>query len=167
MRSILVLTALLLSLTSNAAPVTWTVDSLLFSDGGSGFGSFDYDASTNLYSEINITTLRSDDGGFANYQSLLPSVPSNDERLFLVGPGAGGLTGLSFFFSSGLTNTGGMVTILSGEEVFCEDYECSQPAGKIRDVVSGSVSAVPVPAAVWLFGSALAALGWLRAKPAS
>ncbi|MCP3907923.1 MAG: VPLPA-CTERM sorting domain-containing protein [Gammaproteobacteria bacterium] len=25
-------------------------------------------------------------------------------------------------------------------------------------------SAVPVPAAVWLFGSALAGLGWLRRK---
>jgi hypothetical protein len=165
MRSILVLTALLLSLTANAASVTWTVDSLLFSDGGSAYGSFDYDSSTNLYSEINITTLRSDGGGFANYQSLIPSVPSNDERLFLVGPGAGGLTGVAFLFDSGLTNTGGTVAIISGEEVFCEDYECLQPAGKIRDVVSGSISAVPVPAAVWLFGSALAALGWLRPKP--
>ena len=28
-----------------------------------------------------------------------------------------------------------------------------------------SVAAVPVPAAVWLFGSALAGLGWLRRKP--
>ncbi|MDB4308248.1 VPLPA-CTERM sorting domain-containing protein [Gammaproteobacteria bacterium] len=30
-----------------------------------------------------------------------------------------------------------------------------------------NVSAVPVPAAVWLFGSALAGLGWLRRKPAA
>lgn len=28
-----------------------------------------------------------------------------------------------------------------------------------------NVSAVPIPAAVWLFGSALAGLGWLRRKP--
>jgi len=28
-----------------------------------------------------------------------------------------------------------------------------------------NVSAVPVPAAVWLFGSALAGLGWIRRKP--
>ena len=27
-----------------------------------------------------------------------------------------------------------------------------------------NVSAVPIPAAVWLFGSALAGLGWLRRK---
>jgi hypothetical protein len=28
------------------------------------------------------------------------------------------------------------------------------------------VNVVPIPAAVWLFGSALAGLGWLRRKPA-
>ena len=31
----------------------------------------------------------------------------------------------------------------------------------------GQLTAVPVPAAVWLFGSALAGLGWLRRKPTS
>lgn len=30
---------------------------------------------------------------------------------------------------------------------------------------SGSVSAVPVPAAVWLFGSAIGLLGWMRCRP--
>ncbi len=33
-------------------------------------------------------------------------------------------------------------------------------------VRSGDVSAVPVPAAVWLFGSALGLLGWIRRKAA-
>jgi hypothetical protein len=32
-------------------------------------------------------------------------------------------------------------------------------------VLDGDISAVPVPAAVWLFGSALAGLGWIRRKP--
>jgi len=31
-------------------------------------------------------------------------------------------------------------------------------------VRAGDVSAVPVPAAVWLFGSALGLLGWMRRK---
>ncbi|MGI9309171.1 MAG: VPLPA-CTERM sorting domain-containing protein [Gammaproteobacteria bacterium] len=31
----------------------------------------------------------------------------------------------------------------------------------------GSFSAVPIPAAAWLFGSALAGLGWLRRKQAA
>ena len=29
-----------------------------------------------------------------------------------------------------------------------------------------AINVVPIPAAVWLFGSALAGLGWLRRKPA-
>jgi len=36
---------------------------------------------------------------------------------------------------------------------------------KIGGVVGLTITAVPVPAAVWLFGSALAGLGWLRRKP--
>jgi hypothetical protein len=47
---------------------------------------------------------------------------------------------------------------------------------ELRGIVSGSLSGsyggalnlepVPVPAAVWLFGSALAGLGWMRRRPA-
>jgi hypothetical protein len=37
--------------------------------------------------------------------------------------------------------------------------------GRIEaDLVSASFSVVPIPAAVWLFGSALAGLGWMRRK---
>ena len=36
-----------------------------------------------------------------------------------------------------------------------------------QDIVSLQVAAVPVPAAVWLFGSALAGLGWMRRKRVS
>ena len=38
--------------------------------------------------------------------------------------------------------------------------------GTLSDGSSGAfmLTAVPVPAAIWLFGSALAGLGWLRRK---
>jgi hypothetical protein len=163
MRLILIIT-LLASMTANAAPVTWAVDTLLFSDGGSAYGSFTYDENTNLYSDIDITTLDSDGRGSANYQQLVEGAGSYDKFLYVVGPGAGGLRGLGLFFGSSLTNTGGTVAITSGSEDFCDDYDCWPPDQTIRAVVSGSVSAVPIPAAVWLFGSALAGLGWLRRK---
>jgi len=37
-------------------------------------------------------------------------------------------------------------------------------AGAIDNIRAYSASAIPLPAAVWLFGSALAGLGWLRRK---
>ena len=57
-------------------------------------------------------------------------------------------------------------------EVFCGNTTCTPnevtTAGG-RSLVSGSIvgveiSVVPIPAAIWLFGSALAGLGWLRRK---
>lgn len=42
-------------------------------------------------------------------------------------------------------------------------YDFFPPPASIR--TSWSLAAVPVPPALWLFGSALAGLGWLRRKP--
>jgi hypothetical protein len=36
--------------------------------------------------------------------------------------------------------------------------------GRFHDIALVSGSVVPLPAAVWLFGSALAGLGWIRRK---
>jgi hypothetical protein len=41
--------------------------------------------------------------------------------------------------------------------------ETSSPRGSDFDAI-GAIPTVPVPAAVWLFGSALAGLGWMRRK---
>jgi hypothetical protein len=38
------------------------------------------------------------------------------------------------------------------------------PESRIRVVLEGQVSAVPIPAAVWLFGSSLGLLAWLRRR---
>lgn len=55
-----------------------------------------------------------------------------------------------------LIGNGGLQNITQAE--FWSEYAPYAPV-YLDDIV---VSAVPVPAAVWLFGSALAALGWLR-----
>ena len=39
-----------------AVPVTWTLSGVTFGDGGIATGSFAYDASSNTYSNVNITT---------------------------------------------------------------------------------------------------------------
>jgi hypothetical protein len=65
---------------------------------------------------------------------------------------------LSLKFGSSLTNVGGVISISSGSV-----YVPDPGYGLILDP-GATVSAVPVPAAVWLFGSALAGLGWFRRK---
>ena len=44
---------------------------------------------------------------------------------------------------------------------YCGFAPCGEYSAGLDDI---TVSAVPVPAAVWLFGSALAGLGWIRRK---
>ena len=67
-----------------------------------------------------------------------------------------------------LTNAGGTVTISGATERNCYPSEffsdCQDPAylGYYTGSISGSV--VPIPAAIWLLGSGLAGLGWLRRK---
>ena len=63
-----------------------------------------------------------------------------------------------FFFGAGWTNLSSVV------------FETTAHSGGVLTVPNSLVDnivviAVPVPAAVWLFGSALAGLGWLRRKP--
>src|SRR5258708_19781801 len=44
------------SVFASAAPVVWTLSGVTFSDGGTASGSFIFDADTNTYSSINVTT---------------------------------------------------------------------------------------------------------------
>ena len=53
--------------------------------------------------------------------------------------------------------------VFSNTSQFHEDKFVFYSALAVRD---GDVAAIPVPAAVWLFGSALGMLGWMRRKTA-
>ena len=48
--------AIVCSAPLSAAPVVWTFTDVLFEDGGTVTGNFTYNANTNIYSDINITT---------------------------------------------------------------------------------------------------------------
>ena len=165
---------------SVAAPVTWSLNDVSFDDGASLTGTFIYDADTNVFSDISILSqggqgnsgstagwdnnvvFASDELGFELLSANSDEI--NIEQFFTCGFG-GCLRALSLTFKSSLTNAGGLVSLGSGS------IEQLKPFGfedyvDFRNIVSGSVSAtvVPIPAAVWLFGSALAGLGIARRR---
>jgi hypothetical protein len=169
MRLLFTVPLLLVAASLQAAPVTWQIDSLLFDDGGSGHGSFTYDANTNIYSDIYIVTTQGSVLDGAVYEDLNPSgIISGPTYLIMVEsiePDMTGVPGMQFGFATELTNAGGTISLAGPSfETFCGDLNCFTTAEPRRSLVVGQISSVPVPAAVWLFGSALAGLGWMRRR---
>jgi len=176
----------LLSLTALqaiAAPVTWTLSGVTFADGGAASGSFVYDASTNTYSSVNITTTAGENLPGATYHFISTFFASNYAVFVTLGSGSlTGTTALYLEFSSALTNAGGTVPLVVGptftvqsDEGTCPNSTCSTGAAPSRQVSAGSVVGTPagVPStpapSTWLLviiGMSLAVLymTWERRK---
>ena len=145
---LLLLSVFLSNLTYSAA-VQWEIDSLVFDDGGMGGGFFTYDESTNEYTNVNIFTTSGSTFDGEKYQYLNPSQYLYPEFLAVVasdGADLTGVRGLGLIFSSSLSDVGGVVGISGFIEGFCNNDICDYPVGETRYVLSGQVSAVPIPA---------------------
>ena len=175
--------AILLAFSSTiawAVPVTWTLDSVLLeeSEYPSGdlayrtlTGSFVYDADTNTYSEI---LIKSEAGSYLWFGNIYSEDARTRWSAPIESPTDSGVilnaytdcfdlfceTSLSLSYGSALTNVGGTI-VLSGQE---DHVEFGLGVGGSRYIVSGSLvgTVVPIPAAIWLFVSALAVFGWRR-----
>ena len=173
MRSLFATAFLFLAGSVHALQVQWTVDNAEFIDIGANpysvTGTFTYDADTLAVSNVSISTQSSNyffgtdvsGNGSQFVFSNSDDSPSHWSRLVLE-------------FESPLNNAGGAVNLVYGTPGLSLDLlengsvEC---AGTICSTViaaadGGSItgSVVPIPAAAWLFGSALAGLGWIRRK---
>ncbi len=152
-----------------------------------------YTANTSLYS-INTTTglasligsgggsyISGGDLAFLNGQFFLSAGAGTSNNLILLDPktGAGSLVGsMAFPDVHGLSTDGidlfgasrsVILTIdpLTGVGTQILDYSGQGLVSAFGSaILTESVSSVPVPAAVWLFGSALGLLGWMRRKTA-
>lgn len=158
-RTIVVSLALLFVAGANAAPVGPPVTYLLdgtFSDGGTLTGSFTFQADNcspacSTYTDIVLTTTSGTE--FAGFTYT----PENQNTGgTFISAAASPLT-LTINFAESLWSGSSVIAISSGQEY------SSATKGQ-RTIVSGTLTAVPLPAAVWLLASALAGLGWLRRK---
>jgi hypothetical protein len=148
---------------AHAAPVTWTLNNVAFADEGTAIGSFVFDADTNEVTSWSISVAGGDsttfppfiyesDGNqfsdvFSNalidqYFSFNDLPPAQDTRLIRIGP------------SQPLTNSGGTVVL----DVLNTNFNVETVNSISRLIVSGSVSAVPLPAAFPLLASGLIGL---------
>ena len=163
MRSLVFTLFFLIPLHVSAA--TWTLEAVVFDDGTIAQGSFDYDEGTGLFSNVNITTSGGDFSGYTYVDDHLGGAGLS--YIFLATSYNGGGSSdhsLHLSFSSSLDGLS-FVDLNEGyEKLYVHEgggteYEVS--------LVSGSlVSEVPIPAAVWLFGSALLGLGAIKRRKA-
>lgn len=140
-----VLACFFLSFSAAAIPITWSLVGVTFTDGGTASGTFVYDADTNTYSNVNITTTA---GSViltgATLQFVAPGLAPNSSQVLTVASNAADLTGargFALFFTPGLTNAGGTHS-LDGQEASCANATCANPAPPARFTSGGAVTAL-------------------------
>ena len=140
------------STSASAHFVTWSFDDLAFNDGGMGSGSFDFDESTNTFDNVNVVTTNGTTGSFLGKTYTAASFfGASLTSIDFTNTTAGEL--LSFVLDDAMTDAGG--TLLA------RAVEGTSNHAIVRHTIIGEefeISAVPIPAAVWLFGSGLLGL---------
>jgi PEP-CTERM motif len=170
-----------LSTAAGAGPVLWTFSGATLTDGGTITGSFDFDADTNTYSNVNVvTSLGSVLGGSAysfvcgqDVASCTGLAPNSTEALLLTSNAADqtGLPAIALFFTgvgavppAGLTDAGGIIDISNtslsvgaAQEAACSNAACSAPAPPGRFTNAGDV-ATPEPSTFGLLAAGFAVI---------
>jgi len=166
----LAVAALLLPSLASADGITWTLSSLPLSDGGSLSGTFNYDASSNTYSAIDLTSTAGSLLGGTLYTTLTPPFFSNTTFLGL-GPATipgsfANLTFLELYFNNSLTNAGGTDPAYA-IEIFCANSTCSNYVERCSPTgtVIGRPVSTPEPSTLFLLASAFLALFLLGRRP--
>jgi len=183
------LTAFLFTLSTRvlAAPVEWTLTNIEFLSPGGYLpvtGSFTFDADTLAVTDVSLSYY------LADHFLYGVDVSGNGSMIVFTTAAVATVTDLDNYtgaamvlgFTSALTNAGGERFLVQAPEAPPTSLNlldnpsqvlgcsagidnCGYPLG-VYFTPTGSVvaSVVPIPAAAWLFGSALVGLGWLKRK---
>jgi hypothetical protein len=140
---------------ASAVPVTWTLHQVVFQDGATASGSFTYDADTNTYSAINLTTTTGTarTGATYTFVCVAPCAfpPTGQFVLFLTTSPASDQTGLpviEVLLEVPLTNAGAKAVSVLMFETDCAVADCSTVvpgAQRIGQGLISSVAAGPIP----------------------
>lgn len=148
----------------SAAPVLWIVSGT-FNDGGTASGSFIYDADTNVYSAINVTTTTGSTRSGALYTVQNGGNANGLGMVTIVAPNLTGTPWFHFSFST-LTNAGGTRSV-NGQEVTCAAPACGSGVGPTRNftgTIQSSAPPVPLPPTMVLTLIAMALIGLDQAR---
>jgi hypothetical protein len=131
---------------ASATPLHWQLNGVTFNDGGNAFGGFDFDSSSDTYSNINITTTPGKLLPGAYYTSAAPYANPTASTTFngvsTVPVFVGSTLGLTLSFASPLTSGGGTVAFGgSAVESTCASPTCNSFTPQ-RTVTGGTLSAV-------------------------
>ncbi len=144
---------------AQATPLTWTFFETTFSDGGTATGSFEFDISTSVLSNIDIQTTKGTDFAGASYSVVAPDNPPDTGFLFFVPETDSNLLILQMI--DPLTDLGGTLPF-EVTEYQCLDVTCHEAnplrtgTGYITSFPDGELnptgpSPVPEPASIMLF----------------
>lgn len=147
-----------------AAPVTWYLNNVTFTDGGRAFGAFTFDSATGAYTNVNVQTTPAPSTstagsavGGGTYTSLV--APSAVGPVVFAGGGVGAnIRRFQILSSASALATPGMAVALAGNEGLCDPAACTNLVGSVnRSIAGGQVVSMVVNAPVtWYLSATLA-----------